>query len=356
MRYLQRKPSDFARDLSPRPTYGFILLFTPYHPGNISSFRCLKPAAGSCTSETPQMDIAKLLAVPASYDAHDILSLQEENDRLRRVLAATARSFNVTKKELDIAKEELGHNKSPIRFLEFPREVRDIIYLYALGSSHFSTEPRPIAWLAFEFRQMKPDTPDLCLANKQVYQESVEVLYSRNAFRFELPFHLLEFEEQIGSSNRDLIRRIEIATTDHLPRNHLMLDPHLIAPCDYQPIPTHWAKALSASKLKHITEMVVVNYPSQKWLSRVEIIDDFLKIAVEGVFARNEDPSLVPRLTLEGFGESERRKFSHHWKIVIIGPLSGPEIVAHSATFASATLSSDNTNFGLLHRQDELSD
>lgn len=300
------------------------------------------------------MDIATLLAVPAGHNPSDLFSLQEENDRLRRLLAATARSYNAIKKELDVAREELGHNKSPIRFLEFPREVRDIIYLHALqGTPHVNTEPRPIAWLAFEYHQMKPATPSLCLASKQVYRESVEVLYSNNTFRFERPGHLLQFEEQIGSSNRDLVRRIEISITSHLPRSSLMMDPHLIAPCDYQAIPTHWAKALSNSKLNHITEMVVVNYPSQKWVAPIVVMAACLKKAIERVFARNEDRSLIPRLTLEGFGEKESEKFPEHWKISTVGAVLGPEQVVDSGTFASAALSSDNTNFGFLPGQDE---
>jgi hypothetical protein len=298
------------------------------------------------------MDIAKLLAVH-THDHYDVTSLKEENDRIRRLLAATARSYNALKKELDSAREELGHNKSPIPFLEFPREVRDQIYLYALRAAYVNTEPRPIEWLAFEYcGQMKPTTPSLCLANKQVYEETVEVLYSKNTFRFDLPGHLLQFENQIGGSNRDLVRRIEIVTTRHLPGNSFMADPELVAPCDYQAIPTHWAKALSTSKLRWISEMVVVNYPS---LSRDVPIDvpACLTKAVEGIFARNKDESLVPRLTLEGFGEKEWNKFPQHWEVKMVRAVLGPQDVLGSGAFASSVLAFDHGNFGYLPGQDE---
>jgi hypothetical protein len=168
------------------------------------------------------MDVAKLLTLPANRDPHGVTisDLQEDNDRLRRLLVATARSYNTLKEELDTCKEELGHNKSPIRFLEF-QEVRDQIYSYALGTPHINTEPRLTAWLAFDYPQMKPATPNICLANKQVYRETVEVLYSKNAFRFERPGHLLQFEEQIGSLNCDLIRHIQISTSGNFPGSSL---------------------------------------------------------------------------------------------------------------------------------------
>lgn len=68
------------------------------------------------------MYIATLLAVSTSYDPYDVPSLQEEKRHLRRLLAATARSYNVIKKELDVVREELSLNKSPIRFRELPKE------------------------------------------------------------------------------------------------------------------------------------------------------------------------------------------------------------------------------------------
>jgi hypothetical protein len=296
------------------------------------------------------MDIAKLLAVPANYDLHEvtIADLQEENSRLRRLLAATARSYNAVKKELDVCRDALGHNKSPIRFLEFPREVRDQIYSYVLGTPHVNTEPRPTAWLAFEYRQMKPTAPNICLANRQVYWETVEVLYSKNAFHFERPGHLLQFEEQIGSLNCDMIRRVEIATSGHSPGSSFLVDPDLVAPCDFQGIPTHWAKALRKSKLKCITEMVVINYPLLDKDESMEVMPTCLKAAIEGVFGRNGDPSLVPRLTLEGFGEREGQKFPQHWNVKTARAVLGSEVAVESSAFASSALGSDNGNFGLL--------
>lgn len=301
------------------------------------------------------MDIAKLLTTPAIHDLHDvtIADLQEENDRLRRLLAATARSYNAIKQELDVCKEKLGHNKSPIRFLEFPREVRDQIYSYALWAPHINTEPRPTAWLAFEYRQMKPTTPNICLANRKIYRETLEYLYSKNGFRFERPGHLLKFEEQIGSSNGDLVHRLEITTTTHWPESPFMVDPDLVAPCDYQAIPTHWAKALGKSKLKCITEMVVINYPSLQKDAPMEVVPVCLITAIEEVFTRNTNASLIPKLTLERFGEEEWKKFPRSWEVKTVKAVLGHEVVVEASTFASATLSSDNRNFGFLPGQDE---
>lgn len=56
--------------------------------------------------------ITKLLAAAAIHDPHDetIGDLQEENDYLRRLLAATFISYNATKKWLNIY-NEFGHKK-----------------------------------------------------------------------------------------------------------------------------------------------------------------------------------------------------------------------------------------------------
>lgn len=152
-----------------------------------------------------------------------------------------------------------------------------------------------------------------------------------------------------------MVRRIELLTTGHSPRSSL-IDPQLVASCDYQDIPTHFARALSSSKLNHITELVVINYPSQKWTSPTEFVARCLRNAIEEVYPRNNDRAFIPRLTLGGFDEEKSATFSDHWEIVTAGAVNGPGLVMDSGIFATAALSSDHTDFGFFAGQDEAID
>jgi hypothetical protein len=270
------------------------------------------------------MDVSKLLRPPAGHDPSDLTSLAEENDRLRRLLAATIRACNSTRQELDAAREALGSNNSPLTFLLFPREVRDQIYLYCLQARvNVQTEPRPIAYLHFACLQWKPPTPGLCLTNKQIHREANEVMYGRNVFHFSSPGEMLRFEDQIGW-NRELVQRIEIMTTDF--PSEAMMDPELVAPCDYAAVPSHWIKAFSVSKLNGIVEMVVAGEDNGDGFGDEEGIEmpDGLRRAIEGVFARNRRENLTPRLVLKGFAVGEREKFPRSWKVKIAAGYSEP--------------------------------
>ena len=232
------------------------------------------------------MDVAQLLAVSPTYNQYDVSSLREEVNRLRRVLAATVRSYTALKKDCDAVKEESGYYRSSVRFLDFSREVRDVIYRYCLVMSHVNTEPRPRAWLNFDYRQMKPDTSNVCLVNKQVYRESTAILFFKNTFRFERPSHLFYSEERIGESKLDLVRRIEIVIIAHLEGD-------LTTPSDYQPIPSHWASTLNSSKLNHLVDIIVVNYHNWRF-PPIQAVPPCLRIGAIGVLARNEYQSLTP--------------------------------------------------------------
>jgi hypothetical protein len=55
------------------------------------------------------------------HDLNNLESLGRENDRLRRLLYATARKYNQTWRELENFKEFQGYYEKPLPFLRFPR-------------------------------------------------------------------------------------------------------------------------------------------------------------------------------------------------------------------------------------------
>jgi hypothetical protein len=59
--------------------------------------------------------------------------------------------------------------------------------------------------LTVERYPFKPPTTGLPRTNKQIYEAAIEILYPKSRFKFNSPGDLLNFEEGIGPSNRQLI-------------------------------------------------------------------------------------------------------------------------------------------------------
>jgi hypothetical protein len=147
------------------------------------------------------------------------------------------------------------------------------------------TEDRLIRELYLEDAPWKPSAPNLCLINKQIYRESVEVLYGKNTFSFDEPRDLLWFEEQIGSANRDLVQRIEIFV--NLEFKIILQDADLVAPCDWNSAPAYWAKILMKSRLKNIVEIRISNDAFGHWNGDTSPTISSLYFAIDDVFRRN---------------------------------------------------------------------
>jgi hypothetical protein len=282
------------------------LPFSAYHP----------PKPLSAAQVRAKLERSKPWQAPPDFNPFDNNSLTEENDRLRRALCTMARAYNSTKKELEDVKEAAGFHKA-LPFLNLPREVRDQIYSYALlAPSNIKPEPRPIHLLSLEPLSWKPLTPGLCLVNKQIYDEGIEVLYRKNTFCFQNPGELLWFEDQIGDRNRNLIRSLEIVTSV-FAANSLVPVPDLVAPCDWQGVPTHWSKALLMSKLENVVEITITAEDAGSSERNSATIYPVLQQAIEDMLQRNENGKLTRRLTLKGFDQSERRKFLSGWDVRI---------------------------------------
>jgi len=261
------------------------------------------------------MDSSKPWQPSPHFDPYDIVSLAEENDRLRRALCATTRDYIQTKKELESAREALGYGKKPLPFLQLPREVRDQIYSYALQTAvNIRPEFHDIHSLSLQHSPWKPESPAICLVNRQIYVEAMEILYSKNTFCFSNPSELLSFEDQIGIPNRDLVQRIEIPMVV-MPESVVIPDLDLGPPCDWRSIPAHWAKALMKSSFNHILEISITVEDLRSSNQNQVVIPPTLQHAIEDVFHRSQDQESKLRLVLKGFSNSEWRKFPKHWEI-----------------------------------------
>lgn len=243
-----------------------------------------------------------------SYNPADPDTLLDEIDRLHGLLYQTARRYNRTWKELENLKKLHGFYDKAFPFLRFPREIRDKIYAYALRApSTVTTGPRDWMFRTYENDpwSFKPLAPGLILANKQIYQEALPILYLSNVFKFTSAKEMSDFEDRIGASNRDLVRKIEIA----------VIFMEVPADDDHDQAPSHWVTALPKSRFEKIVEMEV----SAEVLGGTEWetapMPAPLQRVIEDMFDRKQDKPFRPKFTLKGFRWREE-KFPREWEIV----------------------------------------
>lgn len=249
---------------------------------------------------------------------HDVDSLEEANDYLMRSLYATARKHNQILEELEHLKASTGFYDNPLPFLSLPREVRDQIYMYSLQAPREAfVTTRHVGMLSCDkypnsaHYPFKPATPGLLLVNKQIHEEANRVLYSYNKFTFHHPRELLEFQEQVGSLNCALIRRMKIFVLFTVDSTYV--ESELLAPCDYENTPSHWVKALSESCLNNIIGMQVDADSDDD--RHPTAMPPHLYRAIIAIFARNQNPPSEPQLVLKGFRYGEDEKFPKTWKV-----------------------------------------
>lgn len=232
-------------------------------------------------------------------------------DRLQPVQFWNTGRHNYT---YDILRGIIKSRKTPPKyfpFMQLPREIRDQIYLYALQAKDRDA-PQHSTWrLNSSYRQTtKPHTPGLIRLNKQIYSETIQVLYQTNVFKFRRPRQLFNFEDQIGASNQSLVRHIQI----HIIPPDIEWDPMEVIGMDETP--SHWARALLKSSLNKVAEMTVESedVDTISWVVRPMTMA--LQGAIKNMMLRNKENPFPPRLTLRGFWESDHKEFPQSWKVV----------------------------------------
>jgi hypothetical protein len=250
-------------------------------------------------------------------DVYDKDDLHRELNRMRRALCAVTRSYNQTKKELEDIKEATGFYDKPFPFLELPRELRDQIYEYALISRlDIIPGPRPIEHLGLHPSDSKPPTPGLCLVNRKIYSEAIEILYGRNKFSFKTAGELVKFEEEIGSAHRKLVRSLDISTL-LVTANSSVPNPDLAIPHDWSYFPTHWSKIMRRSGLTGVVEMTITVLNPHSSGKGLVTVGPVLQEAIKELLGREPNGDLKRRLVLRWVSESEKDKFPSDWEVLI---------------------------------------
>jgi hypothetical protein len=159
----------------------------------------------------------------------------------------------------------------------------------------------------------------LIRVNKQIYQESVGVLYSKNIFYFKAPPDLFNFKDQIGGPNRDLVRRIQIyiyfPPACYFPPVYAVTTPPKPLDLSGYTVTLHWAKALRESRLTKIVEMIVEGDTLDTGTFSMLPMPALLQQSIEDMLFRNQEGPFTPQLTLKGFGWNEYKKFPANWKL-----------------------------------------
>ncbi len=191
------------------------------------------------------------------------------------------------------------------KFFLLPRELRDLIYKYAL------TKPGRI----YAQRVRLPRIDDshrsvfasLVLANRQLNSEANSLLYSENMFFFHAPQDMIVFLAGIAKTNKRLVKRIGImvdCTNPLFPMRGLPARPACL-----------WLRTLAASQLKGVVEMEVLGYDEE--FHEEARMNSELEMAIKGTLGCGDDKRLVRKMSLMGFGKDERRKFPENWEIVM---------------------------------------
>jgi hypothetical protein len=234
-------------------------------------------------------------------------------DATERLFSSTARKYNNLYTELERLKESTGFDK-PFPILRLPREIRDEIYTYALRAAISVDVISALNCTHTTENPNKPPAPGLLRVNKQIYQETIGILYSKNMLNFEFPGQLLDFEQQIGSRNRERVRNICIWI--RFPdEDESLRDPGNLRHGELDSVPSHWIVALKACGLQHIVHLAV---EARIYTHRPIVLSmpRDLQESIERFLARAAD-GMVPKLSLTGFPEEEREKFPKRWEIAM---------------------------------------
>ena len=233
-----------------------------------------------------------------------------KNERLQRRICALGRKYAAAFKQLEEAREALGHYAHPLPFLQFPREIRDQIYTYALQAP-LTVRTHPLPAIYTSISVFKPPTPDMLLVNRQVYREAKEILYSRNTFAFSEPQHMLEFFEQVGHENKDRIQSISFWV------DCTRKPPHADPDIEHEVGPHGWATALINADFRNITTMHVqgedVNGGSW-WTLPMDLI---MEKAIKNILQRNPGNAATRKLILTGYHWDAYKQFPQDWEITI---------------------------------------
>lgn len=216
-------------------------------------------------------------------------------------------------------------SKTPTTFLTLPRELRDKIYTHALSIPTSidigSILPSPGYWHDPVPHPLKPPTPSLLLANRQIHVEASTTLYGTNTFKFPHPGQLPAFERQIGARNCKKVKSVELWIRYPGP-DEVVFDMGELGPAEYDSVPEHWIAVLGESGMVGVrwlaVEAVMIGCEPEKVLSVLPMPDDLRDCFVE-FLGRGGDGGGggVPRLELKGIGEEERGKFPEEWDIVV---------------------------------------
>ena len=220
----------------------------------------------------------------------------------------------MTDKKIEPHKELTEINK-PFPFFDLPHEIRQQIYTYSLYTGD-SIDIKPYG-VSFVPESFKPPAPGLLRANKQIYDEAIDVVYSKNIFKFFEPEHILAFEKKIGPENCKRVRDICVHITFPTAPNAKVKRKHLPElSCDTSLCP--WIAALDACSFEKVVHFCVdawVLYPSSEDML---IMPKNLQESIERFLARVVPEHQVPRLSLIGFQWEERKKLPEKWEVTMM--------------------------------------
>ncbi|MCJ1373698.1 hypothetical protein MMC20_004927 [Loxospora ochrophaea] len=181
----------------------------------------------------------------------------------------------------------------PPPFFSLPLEIREHIYAYTCISPIGATDVRCNA----NAIHRKPPAANITLVCRQIHQEACKVLYGANVIFLASPDIAAQFFLTIGSTNVGRLRKLKL----HAIFYH-----------------AEWAAVLDNVNPGNLFQLEIWGMKYKRMRLELNQVDEQLVAAVRRVFARNQNRSIIPTLTLTWFSTEERPKFPSRWDVRIL--------------------------------------
>ncbi|KAI9776227.1 MAG: hypothetical protein M1835_005579 [Candelina submexicana] len=207
-----------------------------------------------------------------------------------------------------------AETKSIFPFLQLPLELRNQIYLYlvhhpTMYKVNLAVEPIDMFcnWGCVEsgFCSIA-----ICLTNRQISQEALFILYSRNSFTFQFPIDLRNCGSSIGQMNTNSIRSIYISTESRAyPRWQF-------DSVNRSKVDTSWAPALIDCDVRRLTFLSVSKKDLVARRTPYGLSKAFIE-AIKHIFDRDQEKGFRPYLEFCGYDEDVREHFPKDWLVTV---------------------------------------
>ncbi len=210
-------------------------------------------------------------------------------------------------------KPVIEEKKHGFPFINLPRELRDKVYVYLLHQP--TVDKRTSSYQPIDMWDNGSSgfcDIAICLANRQISQEALFILYSRNSFTFKYPLDLRICAPSIGVTNTNSIRSICISV-------EARIDPRWgFDVANRNGTDVNWASALMDCGIRRLKFLSVDKKDRNPGVGkRFHGQSKTFTDAIKAIFERDQEKGLRPHIEFCGYDDDIREHFSEDWLITL---------------------------------------